>query len=139
MGPQGSLRNAVVIIHGLEQQRIDRTPKGLLLDNRECAFVPHGQVVPVGSEILLLNSDPLLYTVHARIGSETLFNVGLPSWRQVKKRLARAGTVTVTCDVLPTWMSAYVVVTASRYFAVTDEKGEFVIEGVPAGNYEIEV
>lgn len=138
VGPQGSLRNAVVIIHGWAQQRIDRTLKRLFLDNRNCAFVPHVQVAPLGSEVLLLNSDPILHTVHARIGSETLFNVGLPNWRQVKKRISRPGVIRIDCDVLHTWMSAYVVVTASRYFAVTDEKGEFVIEGVPAGNYEIE-
>jgi Carboxypeptidase regulatory-like domain len=36
-------------------------------------------------------------------------------------------------------MSAYIVVTSSPYFAVTDEKGEFVIEGVPAATYEMEV
>ena len=30
-------------------------------------------------------------------------------------------------------------VTSSPYFAVTDERGEFIIEGIPAGNYEIEV
>jgi hypothetical protein len=139
VAPQGGLKNAVVIIRGLGQQKTDRTLKGPILDNKNCAFVPHVQVAPVGSEILLLNSDPILHDVHARIGSETLFNVGLPTWRQVKKRLTRTGIITIECDVLHTWMSAYIVVASSPYFAVTDEKGEFVIEGIPAGTYEMEV
>jgi hypothetical protein len=116
-----------------------RPLKSLVLDNKNCAFVPHVQVGPVGSEIVLLNSDPILHDVHARIGSETLFNVGLPTWRKVTKRLTRTGVVNIVCDVLHTWMSAYIVVTASPHFAVTDEKGEFVIEGLPAGTYEMEV
>ena len=36
-------------------------------------------------------------------------------------------------------MSAYIVVTSSPYFAVTNERGEFFIEGVPVGSYEIEI
>lgn len=139
VGPQGSLKNAVVIIHGSREQKTAPPLKDLFLDNKNCAFVPHVQIVPVGSEIALLNSDPILHDVHARLGSETLFNVGLPTWRQVKKQLNRTGIIRIECEVLHTWMSAYIVVTASSYFAVTDEKGEFVLEGVPIGNYEIEV
>jgi hypothetical protein len=136
---EGGVQNAVVIIPKARDDKSAILPGSLGLDNRNCAFVPHVQIAPVGSELLLLNSDPILHDVHARLGSETLFNEGLPTWRQVKKRLARTGIVTIQCDVLHTWMSAYVVVTASRYFAVTDEKGEFIIEGVPAGIYGIEV
>jgi hypothetical protein len=36
-------------------------------------------------------------------------------------------------------MSAYIVVTSSPYFGVTDEKGEFVIEDVPAGTRELKI
>jgi len=135
----GGVHNAVVIIPKARDDKSAILPGSPVLDNRNCAFVPHVQIAPVGSEILLLNSDPILHDVHARLGSGTLFNEGLPTWRQVKKRLARTGIVALQCEVLHTWMSAYVVVTASRHFAVTDEKGDFIIEGVPAGTYEMEV
>jgi len=95
-------------------------------------------VVPLGSEVLLLNSDPILHDVHARLGSETFFNIGLPSWRQVKKRFTQPGVVAIQCEVLHTWMSAYIVVTSSPHFAVTDARGEFSIDGVPVGGYELE-
>ena len=110
-----------------------------VLDNQRCAFAPHVQVVPVGSEVLLKNSDPILHTVHARLAGETLFNVGLPKWRQVTKRLDRAGVVRIDCDVLHTWMSAAIVVSDSPYFAVTDMHGVFNIGGLPQGEYELEV
>lgn len=139
VGPRGGLQNVVVTIPGARQEKGATSPKSLVLNNKNCAFVPHVQVAPVGSEILLLNSDPVLHDVHARLGSETLFNVGLPTWRQVKNRFTRIGVVAIQCEVLHTWMSAFIVVTSSPYFAVTDEKGEFVIEGVPAGTLEIEV
>ena len=136
--PDGGAQNVVITLTGIRAGKTETEPKSLVLDNRNCAFVPHVQVAPVGSEILLLNSDPILHDVHARIGSETLFNVGLPVWRQVKKLLTRTGVITIECDVLHTWMSAYILVTSGPYFAVTDRRGEFVIEGLPAGTYELE-
>jgi len=139
VGPRGGLQNVVVTIPRARGEKMVSPAKGVVLDNRNCAFVPHVQVAPIGSEILLLNSDPILHDVHARLGSETLFNEGLPTWRQVRKRLARTGIVAIQCEVLHTWMSAYILVTPSPYFAVTDEKGEFVIENVPAGIREIKL
>ena len=138
-GAGGGLQNAVVTIRGSRIEKPGRPLKRLVLDNRNCAFFPHVQAARVGSRVLLLNSDPILHDIHARLGSETLFNVGLPSWRQVEKRLTRVGIVTIECEVLHTWMSAYIVVTPNPFFAVTDESGNFIIEGVPAGSYELEV
>jgi hypothetical protein len=134
----GGLRNAVVIL-----RPIDRTvkvhPGRILLDNKQCAFIPHVQIAGIGSELLLKNSDPILHTVHARLGKETLFNVGLPRWRQVSKILDRLGIIRIDCDVLHTWMSATIVVVSSPYFAVTDETGLFSIEKIPPGKYELEI
>ena len=134
----GGVQNVVIIVRGFRHETIESPPKEIVLDNKSCAFVPHVQVASLGSEVLLLNSDPILHNVHARIGTETLFNVGLPKWRRVKKRLDRDGIIRINCDVLHTWMTAYIVVTPIPYFAVTDRRGEFVIEGVPAGTYEID-
>ncbi|MBI4525385.1 MAG: hypothetical protein HY695_16410 [Deltaproteobacteria bacterium] len=138
IGPEGGVQNAVIIIRGLQIDKSARRPGTFVLDNKNCAFVPHVQVVPVGSELLLLNSDPILHDAHARMGRETLFNVGLPSWRQVKKRLTREGLVKIECDVLHTWQNAYILVTSSPYSSITDKMGEFIIEQVPAGRYEVE-
>ncbi len=134
----GRLRNAAVILRPLSAIA-KAQPATLVLDNRHCAFTPHVQIAPLGSELLLKNSDPILHTVHARLGRETLFNVGLPKWRQVTKRLDRAGIIRIDCDVLHTWMSAAIVVSESPYSFVTNDKGEFAFDEIPAGAYEIEI
>jgi hypothetical protein len=136
--PDGGLANAVVVFRPLEG-RTSLHPGTLTLDNKRCAFTPHVQVAVVGSELLLKNSDPILHTVHARMGNETLFNVGLPKWRRVTKRLERAGVIKINCDVLHTWMSAAIVVIESPYFAVTDAAGDFTVDNLPAGEYDMEV
>lgn len=134
----GRLRNAAVILRPLSSMRAAQ-PKTVVLDNLHCAFTPHVQIAPLGSELLLKNSDPILHTVHARLGQETLFNVGLPRWRQVSKRLDRAGVIRIDCDVLHTWMSAVVIVTDSPFYFVSNERGEFFFDSIPAGAYEIEI
>jgi plastocyanin len=134
----GGLRNAVVILQPRERAMAAQTGQ-LVLDNQRCAFVPHVQVAPLGTELLLKNTDPILHTVHARIDKETLFNVGLPRWREVSKTLDRAGVIRITCDVLHTWMSAVIIVTASPHYSITDETGHFTINGLPVGLYQVEI
>lgn len=138
IGKLGGLQNAVVLL-APKRGVVSLQPMKITLDNQRCAFVPHVQIAPAGSELLLKNSDAILHTVHARIGKETLFNVGLPRWRQVVKPLDRAGVMRIDCDVLHTWMSAVIVVATTPYFAVSDENGEFRIDGLPAGDYEAQV
>lgn len=138
VGADGGLQNAAVILRPQGRQAPLR-PGLLVLDNDRCAFAPHVQIGVVGSELLLKNSDPVLHAVHARLGKETLFNIGLPSWRQVIKRLDRPGVIRIDCDVLHTWMSAAIVVSDTPYFAVTDSAGRFTIDGVPTGEYKMEV
>jgi hypothetical protein len=134
----GGVRNAVIILRPLDQN-VNVQPGRIFLDNQQCTFTPHVQIAAIGSELLLKNSDPILHTVHARLGNDTLFNVGLPRWRQVSKVLDRLGIVRIDCDVLHTWMSAAIVVVATPYVAVTDENGLFSIEQIPAGKYDVEI
>lgn len=134
----GGLKNGVVILRAAHADSMP-APGNLVLDNQRCAFTPHVQVAFVGSQLLLKNSDPILHTVHARLGTETLFNVGLPKWRQVVKRLDRPGLIRIDCDVLHTWMSAAIVVTDSPFVAISDAKGEFSISGLSVGDYQMEV
>ena len=138
IGAGNALGNAAVLLRPIGAKAATQ-PSAVILDNKHCAFAPHIQVATLGSELLLKNSDPILHTVHARLGKETLFNVGLPKWRQLTKRLDRVGIVHIDCDVLHTWMSAAIIVTDTPYFAVTDDAGRFSIDGVPAGRYDMEV
>jgi hypothetical protein len=138
IAPNGGVRNAVVTLYPLGRA-VYAQPRSVVLDNRRCAFVPHVQAAVAGSELRLKNSDPILHTVHARMGKETLFNVALPRWRQVSKRLERAGVVRIDCDVLHTWMSAAIMVVTTPYFAVTDDDGSVAFDELAPGAYEMQV
>ena len=139
IGPGGGLRYAVVTIEGVRGGREPERDVVPVLDNRLCRFDPHVQTAEVGQSLELRNSDPILHNADARIAQVTLFNVALPPGREVRKPLAQAGTITVTCDVRHTWMKAFIAVADHPYHTVTDAEGVYEIRNVPAGSYTVRV
>ena len=137
VGPNRGLRNVAVWLDGIDAGKPPETAPAVL-DNVACAFVPRVQVVTVGQTLRLRNSDAILHNVHARRnGFTTIFNMGLPHWSEKTHRFTQPGRVVVDCDVLHTWMRAYVIVTAHPYAAVTGSDGGFRLTHVPAGAYTI--
>ena len=139
VGPGGGLRFAVVTIEGVRNGDKPERDVAHLLDNRRCRFEPHVQVAEVGQWLEIVNSDPILHNADARLGAETLFNLALPPDRRVRRPLARAGRIAITCDVRHTWMSAFVVVAEHPYHTVTDAYGAYEIRNVPPGRYTVTV
>jgi plastocyanin len=139
VGPGGGVRYAVVTVEEVRDGRMPERDVAIVLDNRLCHFEPHVQTAEVGQWVELRNSDPILHNADARMGQETLFNVALTPGREVRKPLARAGLITVTCDVRHTWMKAFIMVAEHPYHTVTDAEGAYEIRGLPAGAYTVRV
>lgn len=135
VAPGGGLENVVVTLQGPGLDGRTEQTRNIQLDNIGCRFAPHVQAAPVGSRLLLLNSDVILHDAHARIGPTTLFNDGIPRWRRVTRTLRRTGVMKIICELHHAWMSAYIVVTRHRFFAVTGSRGRYTIDGVPPGRY----
>jgi hypothetical protein len=137
VGPHSEVKNVAVVLEGIRAGK--PKPSSLaVLDNARCAFVPRVQTLTVGQELELRNSDPILHTVHARQRYRgTLFNVGLPVWRRVQQTLLTPGLMVIDCDVLHTWMRAYIIVTEHPYATVTDAEGRFTLDHVPPGIYTL--
>jgi hypothetical protein len=137
VGPNGGVSHVVAVLEGITT---GKSPSSTLavLDNRSCAFVPRVQTIMVGQSLELRNSDPILHDAHARLNFHgTLFNVGLPVWRRVRHQFRDPGLVVVDCNVLHTWMRAYIIVTDHPYATVTDTAGRFTLDQVPAGQYTL--
>ena len=138
LGANQGVANAVVKIIGAQGTLEAKKGK---LDQEHCEFVPHVQVLPAGSTLIITSSDPVLHNSHAfNEDGSTAFNIAVPIMgMEVSKKLDQPGTIKLRCDAGHTWMSAYIVVTDQPYHALTDADGNFTIDGVPPGNYEIEV
>lgn len=139
----GVLRNALVWIDGitsgkpLPELRRDR------LTIHNCRFEPRVLAVPLGSTINVFSRDRIEHD--ARFFREgagepvdfvRTFNAGsvVPSEKIAKE----AGIVEVRSTLRP-WARGFIAVFNHPYYAVTDDKGSFAIDGLPAGTYTVKV
>jgi plastocyanin len=108
------------------------------MDQRDQTFVPHVLAITVGTIVDFPNSDLTFHNVFS-LSKTKAFDLGRYSRGKSKSvRFDRPGVVQVFCDI-HSHMSAYILVFAHRYFAVTDQAGSFSIAGVPPGGYTLVV
>jgi plastocyanin len=131
------IAHVIVALRGVPPEKVPAAqPDHLVLDNRNCQFVPHVAVLSVGSTIETVNHDAVLHTVHFYGALER--NVALPNESATTTvTVSEPGMIAVLCDVHG-WMKAFIRVDSHPFHAVTDAEGTFVIEGIPAGVYELD-
>jgi plastocyanin len=130
----GMLANAVVSIGAIPG--VQPQPVTVVLDQRQCRFVPRVLTAPVGSTVDVVNSDPILHNAHGWNGKATVFNVPMPEEGQrAPKLLRKPGLVKVGCDV-HAWMGAWIWV-AEGPAAVSAADGSYRLTGVPPGTYTV--
>jgi hypothetical protein len=130
--------NAVVYIDRIPGKTFPPPPAPIPLDQVNLTFVPHVLPVLVGTKVAFPNSDDIRHNVFSPT-AWSKFNLGTYPKSTTKYYVFdKPGTVTLLCNVHAE-MSAYVVVTETPYFAVTDKAGNFVLKNVPAGKYVLKV
>ena len=141
LGSGGAVENAVVslggIARGKELQTLTRVAE---IEIVKCRLVPRYLLVPIGSTLEIVNSDPILHDMQARVGETLLFDVALPIRNfRIHERLDYPGVVKLASGAGHTWMSAYVVVQEHPYYARTDARGAYTINAIPPGTYQLRV
>ena len=137
VGPERGVRGSVILLEGVARGK--KGEADVVLDNHRCVFVHHVTVTMPGERARVKNSDPILHNTHGFLGKTTVFNLALPNKDQmieVTKRLTKPGVVRVVCDAHP-HMAAWMIVHDSPYYAVSDERGAFKIDGIPPGSYKV--
>jgi hypothetical protein len=132
----GKIKNVLVTIEGIKEGKRwpEHRPR---LINRGGRFVPHLQVVRTGSQLEVINQDPVLHNTHSYLDGKTLFNLAQPNKDQVIRRpLKRSGLVDLMCDSHD-WMNGWIAVLDHPYFAITGEDGTYAIPDVPPGTYTL--
>src|SRR5262249_13191206 len=107
-----------------------------------CVFEPHVSVASVGTTLEVKNFDSLQHAVHGWLsdplgqGGEPLsvLNVPLPvKGSTARKLLDQPGLIRLENDSGRAWMQAYVWVFKHGFAAVSDEVGQYQIDGVADG------
>jgi len=129
---------------------VKNAPKGgvaattpVTLTQKGCMYTPHVFGIMTNQPLNIVNGDPLMHNIHALPVINTKFNQAQVNTaakmmsKPIEKKFDKPElNIKIKCDVHG-WMSAYMNVMDNPYFAVSDDKGNFTIKGLPAGNYDV--
>ena len=130
-------RRSVVYLETAPQAAFEvPAPGRAVLDQKNETFVPYVLAITVGSTVDFPNSDRVYHNVFS-LSKTRRFDLGrYPRGESRSVRFDQPGVVRVFCEI-HSHMSAFILVFAHRFFAVTDAEGRYRIEGVPAGSYTL--
>jgi plastocyanin len=112
-------------------------PAPVVLDQVGCKYVPHVIAVMRGGSVEFRNSDSTMHNIHTMpaAGNAPIdVSQGPKGAPEVKVFSQPEVMMPVRCNNHP-WMNAFINVSATPFFAVTDAEGHFVISGLPVGDY----
>jgi hypothetical protein len=129
------IKNVVLFLRDASRVHESAAPRKdpVVFDQKECKFLSHVAGVTVGETVAIKNSDPPPVGHNTNIVG-TGFNPTVPAGGSVLYPVQKEVSVPnqVKCGIHP-WMTAYMLQRKNGYYAVTDEKGNFEIPNVPAG------
>ncbi len=111
-----------------------------ILDQRNCQYTPHVVGVFLSGVVEFHNSDPTMHNIHTMptaVGNESIDISQGPKGAPVTKHFTNAELmIPVRCNNHP-WMNAFINVSPTPWFAVTDKNGHFDLKGLPPGQYTL--
>jgi len=138
---KGKLRDVVVRIQNGTTGTHDAPKDPVVLDQKDCSYVPRVSGIVAGQKVVVKNSDGTFHNVWGQLAGKDLWNK--PQGPKaadltLDPAAAKAGDVVELKCGVHAWMHGYIAVQDSPYFAVTDSEGKFEIKGLPVGTYTLE-
>ena len=138
----GRMANVFVYVRdGLGNRVYMPTKTPVVLDQKDCRFVPHVIGAMLGQPVEFRNSDPTVHNVHIippDADNAGGFNTSQMPPGSTRQHIFRAAgiMIPIRCDYHP-WMEAFLNVATNPFFAVSGARGHFEIKGLPPGNYTV--
>lgn len=137
LSKEGGIQYAVVTID-VDDAELKIPEEPIEIDQMQCRYEPHVILMPEGSTVAYKNSDKISHNVHTYAVKNRPFNKTIAPGGAERQVLDKSEAIKVACDIHP-WMSAYMFVTDTPYAAITDADGNFAIDGLPAGEYRVNI
>lgn len=141
VGSDHRLANVFVYIKDGLGNRIYAAPQTpVVLDQKGCRYTPHVIGVMIGQPVEFTNSDATMHNVHLmpQIGGNQSVDISQPPKGGTTSRIFAKPElmIPVRCNNHP-WMQAFINVSDSPFFAISDQNGRFKIKGLPPGTYTL--
>lgn len=140
VNPNHTLQNVLIYVKdGLPNKQYPAPATPVKIDQSGCMFLPHVVAVMVNQPVQFLNSDAASHNVHAMPKLNRDWNVAQDRGSaEITKFPKFEIGMPVRCNI-HRWMQMYISVLSNPFFAVTGKDGNFIIKGLPPGEYTIEV
>jgi plastocyanin len=131
---------SVVYVDAIPGKTFPPPTQEAIMGQKNLAFTPHILVVQQGTTVQFINSDNEQHNVFwPSVGGnkKAAHNVG--TWPQGEKRpfkFDQPGVVPLFCNIHAE-MSGFIIVSPTPYFAQTDGAGNYKIDNVPDGKYNV--
>jgi plastocyanin len=133
---KGTHGGVVVYLKGVPNALPDTSKLVYRIYQRDKQFTPAVSVALLGSSIEFPNDDNIFHNVFS-LSKALRFDLGLyKSGASKTVKAKKLGVIDVFCNIHPQ-MAAKVLVLDTKYYAMTEADGEFKIQGVPPGSYEL--
>ncbi len=153
-GKKLELENAVVFLANIKPEQLP--PSAVAMEIANCLYKPRVSVVLQGDTLVLRSLDATFHHARGylreftlgwdRLATKEIFSAkpkevfnfifrakGNTAW----EALNTPGLIEVRSETGEDWLKAVVFVMPHRFFAISNAKGEFAFEGLPAGKYDI--
>jgi len=131
---------SVVYVDTIQGKTFPAPSQQPVMDQKGLVFSPHILIVQVGTTVEFQNSDTVQHNVFwPSISGNKKEGHNLGTWPKGEKRpfkFDQPGVVPLLCNVHPE-MSGYIIVSPTPYFAETDSSGNYKIENVSDGKYNV--
>jgi len=146
VGKDGALKNLAIYIDKKSKvkdihpslQKPAAAP--VVLDNKNCVFVPHVLVVHPGQTIMVKNTDTTGHNANFNFFNNTAVNFLIPSggMKDLKIEKDEPAPIPVECNVHP-WMKAHLIIPEHPCVGISGEDGVLEITNLPVGQVTFRV
>lgn len=135
-----SLGNSVVYVDTIAGKSFPAPSQPALMGQKGLAFVPHILVIQEGTTVDFQNDDAVQHNIFwPSVGGNKKESHNMGTWPKGDKRSFKfdySGVMPLLCNV-HSEMSGFIVVSPTPYFVRSDSAGNYKIDNVPDGKYNV--
>ncbi len=140
---KGGLANVVLTIEvpdsaGAPGAKLEIPKDAIPFDQKQCMFEPHVLVIPAGAKVAFLNSDTIVHSVQVISFKNEGANHTISPGAKEEMVFAKGDKISIKCGYHP-WMSGWIFVSETPYYALTKPDGSFSISGLKPGKYKVKL
>lgn len=137
--PMASIdRNIIISAHPLTfNPELDPTPNAYVTQ-KEQTFIPFVLPITQGSTVYFLNEDEFFHNIYS-LTPGARFNIGRrPPGSPYALEIKRQGVISLSCDI-HAHMNGVILSLDTPYFTRMNSRNQYQLDGLPDGEYRIEV